>query len=183
MMVLLHFSRAYDRIWRQELLETMMEKNVPRKFLRWIAGILRNRRGRVQYANSIGKYMRIRQGVPQGSVLAPLLFLFYIYPLVDVIPGDVWRALFADDVSIWVSDNSLEVANRRAQVKVQIIADWARKKKMIVNTEKNKAESTFFAAGSGDADWVPRITLDGKKIEYNPNPKFLGVTLDRTLSF
>ena len=74
----------------------------------------------------------------------------------DVIPADVWRALFAD-ISIWVSNNSLKVANRRAQVAVQNFADWARQKKMIINTEKNKTESTFFAAGSGYAKWVSRM--------------------------
>ena len=70
-MVLLDFSRAYHRVWRQELLRTTIEKDVSRNFLRWIAGFLRNRQGRVQYANSTGKYMKIRQRVPQGSVLPP----------------------------------------------------------------------------------------------------------------
>ena len=105
-MVLVEFSRAYDRVWRQELYGKMMEKDVLRRFLRWIAGFLRNRQERKHYASSTGNYMKIRQGMSQGSFVSPLLFLFFIAPLNDVIPADVWRALFADDASIWVSHNS-----------------------------------------------------------------------------
>ena len=149
-MVLLNFSRAYDRVWRQELLKMMMEKDIPKKFLRWIAGFLRNRQERVQYANSTVKYMRFRQGVPQGSVLAPLLFLFYINPLVDVTPADVWKALFADDVSIWVCDN----------------------------TEKNKTESTFFAAdrvhllGHETPSGCPGSPLMGRRLSTTQTRSF-----------
>ena len=80
-MALLDFSRAHDRVWRQDLLLTMLEKGVPRKFLRWIAFFIQNRQGRVLFANYLSRHRTIRQGVPQGSVLAPLLFLFFIDPL------------------------------------------------------------------------------------------------------
>ena len=75
-MMLLDFSWAYDRVWRQELLGTMMEKGVPRQFLRWIAGFLRNRQGRVQYATrlestceSVKKCRRARCWPPAVPVL------------------------------------------------------------------------------------------------------------------
>ena len=76
-MALLDFSRAYDRVWRQELILSMLEKGVPLQFLRWIAAFLQNRQGRVLFANALSHSMVVRQGVPQGSVLAPLLFLFF----------------------------------------------------------------------------------------------------------
>ena len=60
---------------------------------------------------------------------------------------------------------------------------WVKEKKMLLNTEKGKTEVTFFAAGSVDAKWIPKIILYDKEMEFNANPKFLGVTMDRTLSF
>ena len=79
-MALLGFSRAYDRVCRQDLLLSMLEKGVPRKFLRWIAGFLQNRQGRVLFANSLNRHRTIRQGVPQGFVLAPTRFSVLYQP-------------------------------------------------------------------------------------------------------
>ena len=147
-MALVDFSPAYDRVSRQDLLLAMLEKGVPRKFLRWIAGFLQNRQGRVRFANSLSRHRTIRQGVPQGSGLAPLLFLFYIDPLTSVIPAEVLSALFEDDVSVWATDRSKEEAGGIVQQPVDNIVKWVKEKKMLLNTEKGKTEVTFFAAGS-----------------------------------
>ena len=90
-------------------------------------------------------------------------------------------ALFADDVSIWASHQALGEASNWIQVALDRIAEWSRNKKMDLNV--SKCESTFFSSAPTEAKWKPTFTLNGLSVPYNPNPKFLGVYLDRTLSF
>ena len=92
-------------------------------------------------------------------MLAPLLFLFFIDPLTSVIPAEVLSALFADDVSVWGTEQSKEEAGRRVQQMVENIVKWVKEKKMLLNTEKGKTEVTFLGAGSVDANWIPKITF------------------------
>ena len=77
-LALLDLSKAYDCVWQQKLILTMHEAGVPVQFLRWISSFLQNRQAKVRLNNAEGKSMKMSQGLPQGSVLAPILFLFYI---------------------------------------------------------------------------------------------------------
>ena len=99
-LVLLDFSKAYDTVWRSKLLHSMLDTGVPPTYVKWIHAFLQNCQERVRYDGTLGHSRQIHQGLPQGSVLAPLLFLFYINNLADILPGFNLNAMFADDVSI-----------------------------------------------------------------------------------
>ena len=77
-LVLLDYSKAYDTVWREELLLGMINKGVPARMVRWLVAFLRNRQARVRMDGQKGHSLKMRQGLPQGAVLSPLLFLFYI---------------------------------------------------------------------------------------------------------
>ena len=182
-MLLLDYSKAYDRVWCQDLILSMSEKGVPGTMLRWINNFLENRIARVEVNGCQGKKAHMKQGLPQGSVLSPLLFLFFINEFAELLPDHTDCALFADDASLWTSNCSLDTAQDNLQESVKIIEEWSKKKKLIINTDKGKTESTFFTTDPAEAIFKPEIKLLGKDIHYNPNPKFLGIELDRTLSF
>ena len=74
--VLLDFSKAYDMVWRERLLSIMTEKGVTLQYLRWFFAFLQNRQAKVRYCDATSKARTMRQGLPQGSVLSPLLFVF-----------------------------------------------------------------------------------------------------------
>jgi hypothetical protein len=75
---LLDFSKAYNKVWRVDLLATILSKGVPVRYVRWIQGFLSNRQARVCLNWAYSRSWMMRESVPQGSVLAPLLFLFVI---------------------------------------------------------------------------------------------------------
>ena len=77
-LALLDFSKAYDRVWRADLLDCMLKKGVPIRLVRWIKGFLEGRRARVRLNGTFSRWRPFKEGLPQGSVLAPLLFLFVI---------------------------------------------------------------------------------------------------------
>ena len=180
-LVLLDFSKAYDTVWRQRLLLTMYKKGVPLQFLRWLYGFLQNRQAKVLYNDCTSDSVNISQGLPQGSVLSPLLFLFYINSLAEILPKDTINALFADDVGILATGPTIKAAEEKAQEAVNIVVEWSREWRLTLNS--SKSESSIFTTNRKEAGESANIFIDGNKVPFNKTPKFLGVHLDRELTF
>ena len=132
-LTLLDFSKAYDTVWREKLLLHMLNTGIPWTFIRWIRSFLTNRRGRVQLFNVFSSSRRFTQGLPQGSVLAPLFFLFYINDLATTLNNDAVIALFADDVSILTTARKREDAEATAQSVVSSVVTWSPEWKLNLN--------------------------------------------------
>ena len=77
-MALLDYSKAYDRTWNERLLSKIHDLGTPRSMTRWIEAFLRTRTAEVVINGTKSKRVRMKQGFPQGSVLAPLLFILFI---------------------------------------------------------------------------------------------------------
>ena len=123
----------------------------------------------------------MKQGLPQGSVLSPLLFILFINNLAELLPPDALAAMFADDVTLLASHPDKKEAENSAQSLVDIVASWSKKWKLTLNADK--CEACFFSTSTKEASWSPKIIIDGKTIKHEPTPRLLGVTLDRTLCF
>jgi hypothetical protein len=80
----------------------------------------------------------MREGMPQGSALAPLLFLFVIDDLQDRLPEGVHSSSFADDSVLWVHTSCLENAVSVLQEGVREVYQWSRAKKLTLNLKKCK---------------------------------------------
>ena len=188
-LVLLDFSKAYDMVWQEKLLVGMAEKGVPIQFLRWLRAFLTNRQANVRFCDATSKTTRMRQGLPQGSVLSPILFLFYINECADRLSKMVDKegkpaatvSLFADDVSIVGTHRVREEAQKKVQEAVDVVVEWSKEAKLVLNA--GKSEASFFSTWSGESKWRPDIRIGGKKVPFKEEPRLLGVILDRTLSF
>ena len=117
----------------------------------------------------------------RGSVLAPLLFLFYINNLAENLSNDAVIALFTDDVSILTTARKKEDAVAAAQSKAAKVYEWSRTWKLNLNTDKR--ECCPFSTQSKDSKWYPSLTFGGQEIRVDDTPRLLGVILDRSLSF
>ena len=124
-LTLLDFSKAYDTVLREKLLLHMVNTDIPPTFIRWIRSFLINHRGRVQIFNVFSSSRRFTQGLPKGSVLAPLRFLLYINDLVCTLNDDAVIALFGDDVSIITVARKREDAETAAQSVVSSVVTWS----------------------------------------------------------
>ena len=99
-LTLLDFSKAYYTLWREKLLLHMLDTGIPSTFIQWIQSSFNDCRARVSLFNIFSSSRRFTQGLPQCSVLAPLLLLFYINNLVSSFNDVAVKALFADYISI-----------------------------------------------------------------------------------
>ena len=155
---LLDFSKAYDMVWKEKPLLHMLNTGTPPTFIRWIRSFLNDLRGRVQLFNVFSSSRRFTQGLPQSSVLAPLLFLFYVIDLASTLNDDAVIALFADDASIVTTACKREDAEAAAQSVVNSVVTWSQQWKLNLNAEKS--EVCPFFTWSNDSSWNPAIFID-----------------------
>ena len=97
------FSKAFDSVWHSALFHKLLSLKLPPCFVLWVRSFLSDRRAKVQVGGSHSRSFRIRRGVPQASVLGPVLFILFV----DDITKDLLRvanaSLYADDLAIWSS--------------------------------------------------------------------------------
>jgi hypothetical protein len=136
---LLDFSRAYDKVWKDGLYVKMDRLGVPPCMIRWIIGFLSDRRARVTWNGTLSYQKVFREGLPQGSVLAPLLWLIYINDLADEVSAAALESglsLFADDSAILASAPNMDDCGIILQPALDAVARWCRKWKVRLSTEK-----------------------------------------------
>jgi hypothetical protein len=183
---LLEYSKMYDRTWRERLLQKLIELGVTTHLTRWIATFLRTRTAEVMINGTLSKRARMKQGLPQGSVLSPLLFVIFINDILKGLPDDVSASLFADDAAVYASDTNLGTAQEKLQKGVTAIEKWSCANKLDLNVKKSC--TYFFSTNTHEASWRPSIELLGSQMRFEEGekelcPKFLGIRLDRTLCF
>lgn len=176
------FSRAYDTVDHRMLRARLLDQGLPRCLVHWIWQFLRDRRACVEHNGTRSGERAYRAGLPQGSVLAPTLFLLWSAPLVAslrTVPG-VSPFMYADDTAALCGGNDISTAKRRAQQAADALVRWARQSKMLVAGEKTQllvlSQSAADAKNCG-------IKVDGKSVQAADSLKLLGVTLDRLLHF
>ena len=115
------FSRAFDAVVHSKLLVKLQSFGIIGKLLEWIASFLAGRSQRVVVEYMFSSWVTVVSGVPQGSVLGPILFLLYIDDVTLIYPGCVTFKLFADDLKIYNSIESSLDANdlRRTLIELQ----------------------------------------------------------------
>ena len=147
----------------------------------WIFSFLSDRKGTCRIGEFIGGEFASRTGLPQGSVISPLLFNIFIMDMFEEVTGD--HTKFADDGTLWHTGRDVAVLNKKVSDDVGKILIWCKKWRMKLSL--GKTEVTLFHTKSTfeSAEKECVCKADGKELKYNPHPKILGITLDEQLNF
>ena len=175
------FSKAFDLVWDSVLFHKLLSFKLPLCFILWVRSFLSDRRAKVQVGGSRSLSFRIRRGVPQGSVLGPVLFILFVDDITKDLPCGAHASLYANDLAIWSSSPDPLKASSVVQSSLTVLETWSNLWRLPLN--RKKCESSFFSTDPHQATFQPRLNSLGISLLFNPTPKFLGVTFGRTLSF
>lgn len=180
--IVFDIEKAFDKIWHEGLFIKLHEMNIPKKMAKWIKNFLTNRTFYVSTNGHDSDLFPIKTGVPQGSILSPILFSIFI----DNIPlnlqnySNLSAILYADDLFTFFSDKNLN----RIQIVLQHYLDslelWLSKWRLKVAPHKC---SYNIYSKSNSSKKTLNLKISGKKISKDPNPRYLGILLDSKLSF
>lgn len=170
------FSKAFDTVSHNLLLKKLRYFGIGGNTHKWITSFLTSRLQRVVLGGSHSDWLTVSSGVPQGSVLGPLLFLLYINDIACEITSTI--RLFADDLIIY-----REILNENSHILLQNdinnLFNWSQKWSMKFNSSKcnmvllTKAKNPI----------KPNYKLGNNNLLYIDSFKYLGVTISSTLSW
>ena len=172
------FAKAFDTVSHDLILKKLKTQyNIDGTLLKFFTDYLRSRKQRVILDNVISESVDVLSGVPQGSILGPLLFVLFINDIYANIDNDSNIALFADDTKIWRDINS-ESDCETLQNDINMLSIWSRNNKMSFHPDKCKALSIYDCR----PDFVKVLpfalryyNINGNVIEFCENERDLGV--------
>ena len=175
----LDFSKAFDTVDHKILLDKLYHYGVRGCADKWFTSYLTGREQFVTYNGVKSHNQFIKCGVPQGSILGPLLFLLYINDLASVCQY-TFPILFADDSNLFISGNDADLIMKTLNTELKEISLWLKANKLSLNIKK-----THFMIFSSKNKPHPdmNINIDGEIINETSKTKFLGVITDNKLSW
>lgn len=175
--IFIDLSKAFDRVQHNRLITKVRNLQLDQKTIQWIQEFLCNRSQSVKLNHIISRKCMVKSGVPQGSVLGPLLFLVYINDIGSNIVSSL--RLFADDCVIYKeitepNDSSI------LQSDLLKLAEWCNLWQMHINAEKTKhIRFTSVANPSSSVRYIVNSTV----IETVSSTKYLGIFFSSDLTW
>ena len=176
-------EKAYDTTWQHGILRDLHEFGFRGRLPCFINNFLPGRLFQVKIGSTLSDFHVQESGVPQGSILSPVLFNIKINGIVTAVLKDSESSLFVDDFALCLRDRSLHSVTRRLQLCVNSVKKWVQEngfkfpvsKKRMCPFYKSKRFFFFFTE--------PDIKMDGTSINVADEAKFLGRVFDRRLTF
>lgn len=181
--VFLDFKRAFETVDRSILLRKLNSIGIRHTALKWFRSYLTNRHQRVKFKDCISESLPVQYGVPQGTVLGPLLFLLYINDIVTVVKGCKIE-LFADDTMIYLAGKDLVQMQQIVNNDLNNLFKWLCDNNLSINASKSKCCLFGKKYSLKDVDLNNiNIIINNQRIIPETQIKYLGVIFDSFLNF
>lgn len=181
--VLVDFKKAFDLVDHKILLQKLKIYGLSDDSLNWFSSYLLNRSQRVSVNNVLSQHKSILYGVPQGSILGPLMFLMFINDL-PLYTNDVTTDMYADDTTLFDINVSKEVIQTNLQEALKNLDFWCKHNGMVLNSSKTKVMLvTTSQKRSKLNDETLSLLYKDATLQMISFDKILGVYVDNNLSW
>ena len=174
----LDLSKAFDMIDRDIMLIKLDNIGVRGPILKWFTSYLQNRKQCVAVGGSVSGFRDVTLGVPQGSVLGPLLFTIFINDMKNAL-SSARLVQFADDSTVYLSGDSFLQVKRQISDELENVCTYLESNKLCLNLKK----TSFMIISDRSVGAQPEILLRGIVLDSVDSVKFLGITIDCKLTF
>ena len=174
----LDISKAFDSVDHDLLLQKLELVGIRGVALSLIKNYLKDRKQRVKLNNTRSDYARIKSGVPQGSILGPLLFIIYIDSLLSISENII---SYADDTAVICTGSTWEQVSADSTYLLNKIYSWMYSNKLALNILKTK-----YIAFANKSMLIPnnlQININSLTLERTFSIKYLGIIIDENLNW
>ena len=177
--ILVDLKAAFDTVNHTILLKKLERYGVRGHCLQWFNSYIKDRKFQVKVGKCLSDEQIVNIGIPQGSILGPILFIIYNNDL-PLISDKLTTTLFADDTNFSLTHNDYESMVGTMNVELKKIQDWTVANRLTINNSKTELLlfSNLHTAHNNE-----QIFLNGSYVSYVDHAKFLGVMIDTKMNF
>ena len=179
LLLLIDFSKAFDLVEHKILLNKLEHYGIRGHVLKWLESYLTNRKQFVSINGTESSTQIMEYGVPQGSILGPLLFIIYINDIPEIAQFAKF-ILYADDANIILTADTIEQINDQLGILSENLMRWVNSNGLVLNLKKTKY--MIFTQKRNTVLPQP-FNIAGTTIEQKRESRFLGVLMDDKLNW
>ena len=173
--IFIDLEGAFDGVWREGVVYRLFESGLRGNLLHYIDSYLHNRMSRNIVNDYVSDWVTTGIGVPQGSVVAPLLFIAYTSELTRSLQK---RISWADDIVGWVRNVDVDIAQDQMSQQMKRLMSWLHTWRLTISTNKTKI-MCLTRKGSVDVNFA----INNSSLDQVNSIKCLGIIVDKNLSF
>ena len=183
--IYIDLSKAFDTLDHNILLHKLAYYGIRGKSFDLLKNYLANRKQAVLYNDTYSEELALKTGVPQGSILGPLLFIIYVNDL-QFASKLFYPVVYADDTTLsatletFISTTTSNTINENINNELDKIQEWLRLNKLSLNTEKTKAMIFHMPQKSVI---TPKLKINSTEISFVEKFDFLGIVIDKNLNW
>ena len=176
--VFIDFEKAYDLIWKEGLLVKLFRLGLRGRIFSFVRSFISNRFIQTRVGGCLSSPFGVENGVPQGSVISPVLFLVMIN---DLVVSDLkYVSIFADDTAFWINGSNITILNKQLQRAFDEIYNWC--SAWCFKISESKTQCILFSY-KRNVDVTLRLATPAIGLPLVNEIRFLGLIFDRHLTW
>ena len=179
LLLLIDFSKAFDMVEHPILIDKLEHYGIRGPALKWLKSYLSNKKQFVSLNGCNSSTLTMEYGVPQGSILGPLLFIIYINDIPDLADFATF-ILYADDANIILTANTIEEISNQLKMFIFNLQQWVNSNGLALNLKKTKY---MIFSRAKNIELPEPLIISGTPIESMHEARFLGVIVDESLNW
>ena len=186
--VLADFSKAFDTVSYSTILRKLHRQGFSKDYLKWVTSYLTGRRQFVQIDDAVSSTTDVCFGVPQGSILGPVLFNLYVNDLSDNLDPTISSHQYADDTSLYSHCKPADInsCENNIQSNLDDLSNWSTSNNLVLNTKKTKVmlfSTTQLSRVHHLEEHSIHLHANGVELKQTNNTLLLGTVMQQNLKW